>query len=144
MQQWVRFHTATVANRDVAVAPMARLSLRDGTGERILPTTYGENYLWLLPGETRRVDLAWPTSVRRRGPYKSGSKRTTRHGRLPAEPLVGSQASSARTVRISRLSQRSSEQGHSAHRITNATIGEEARLNPGELPDAHRFGDTTE
>ena len=39
---------------------MVVLSLRDRrSGQRILPTRYSENYLWLLPGETREITLSW-------------------------------------------------------------------------------------
>lgn len=39
---------------------MVVLSLRDRrSGQRVLPTRYSENYLWLLPGETRDVTLSW-------------------------------------------------------------------------------------
>ncbi|GAA4587916.1 hypothetical protein GCM10023194_38220 [Planotetraspora phitsanulokensis] len=55
--------TATVTNHGPAVAAMVRLSLLDDlTGERVLPTLYGENYLWLLPGESRAVTLSWPAA----------------------------------------------------------------------------------
>ncbi|MEQ6028136.1 discoidin domain-containing protein [Streptomyces salinarius] len=59
--------TATVANRGPAVAVMVRLSLLDGSGDRVLPTLYGDNYLWLLPGEKRTVTLAWPHAALRTG-----------------------------------------------------------------------------
>ncbi|WP_433887431.1 discoidin domain-containing protein [Streptomyces sp. CA-111067] len=60
--------TATVRNRGTAVAAMVRLSLRDQrTGERVLPTLYSDNYLWLLPGETRTVTLSWPEAALRSG-----------------------------------------------------------------------------
>jgi hypothetical protein len=52
--------TATVRNRGDAVAALLRLSLRDRhSGARILPARYDDNYLWLLPGETRHVTIAW-------------------------------------------------------------------------------------
>ncbi|GGK96073.1 discoidin domain-containing protein [Mangrovihabitans endophyticus] len=48
--------TARVTNTGRTVAAMLRLALRDKhTGERVLPATYDDNYLWLLPGETRQV-----------------------------------------------------------------------------------------
>ncbi|MFF3909679.1 discoidin domain-containing protein [Streptomyces sp. NPDC001848] len=59
--------TATVANRGPAVAAMVRLSLLDGGGDRVLPTLYGDNYLWLLPGESRTVTLSWPAEALRSG-----------------------------------------------------------------------------
>ncbi|MFJ8141093.1 discoidin domain-containing protein [Streptomyces sp. NPDC096013] len=54
--------TATVRNHGPAVATMVRLSLKNGaTGDRVLPTLYSHNYLWLLPGESQTVTLTWPT-----------------------------------------------------------------------------------
>ncbi|WP_394835730.1 discoidin domain-containing protein [Pendulispora rubella] len=51
---------ATVRNQGKSVAAMVRLSLRDRrTGARILPTEYSDNYLWLLPDETRTISLSW-------------------------------------------------------------------------------------
>ncbi|MFF2521122.1 discoidin domain-containing protein [Streptomyces liangshanensis] len=56
--------TATVHNRGSAVAAMVRLSLLDATsGERVLPTLYSDNYVWLLPGESRSVTLSWPAEA---------------------------------------------------------------------------------
>ncbi|MGW9031572.1 discoidin domain-containing protein [Streptomyces sp. NPDC055722] len=53
--------TATIRNRGSVVASMVRLSLLDdATGHRVLPTLYSDNYLWLLPGESRTVTLSWP------------------------------------------------------------------------------------
>ncbi|MEV0736550.1 hypothetical protein AB0I51_11350 [Streptomyces sp. NPDC050549] len=53
--------TATVRNDGPAVAAMVRLSLTNGTtGDRMLPTLYSHNYLWLLPGESQTVTLSWP------------------------------------------------------------------------------------
>ena len=52
--------TVTLRNEGTAVAAMVVLSLRDRrSGQRILPTLYSDNYLWLLPGETRDVTLSW-------------------------------------------------------------------------------------
>jgi hypothetical protein len=56
--------TATIRNRGSAVAAMVRLSLLDArSGARVLPTLYGDNYLWLLPGESRTVSLSWPAAA---------------------------------------------------------------------------------
>ncbi|MFJ9713808.1 discoidin domain-containing protein [Streptomyces sp. NPDC101234] len=56
--------TARVTNRGPAVAAMVRVSLLDAcTGHRVLPTLYGDNYLWLLPGESRTVTASWPADV---------------------------------------------------------------------------------
>ncbi|MGW3407737.1 discoidin domain-containing protein [Streptomyces sp. NPDC000888] len=56
--------TATIRNRGAAVASMVRLSLLDNTtGDRVLPTLYSHNYLWLLPGESQAVTLSWPAQA---------------------------------------------------------------------------------
>jgi len=56
--------TATVRNRGAAVAAMVRLSLLDArSGARVLPTLYDDNYLWLLPGESRTPTLSFPQSA---------------------------------------------------------------------------------
>lgn len=56
--------TATIRNRGAAVASMVRLSLLDNTtGDRVLPTLYSHNYLWLLPGESQTVTLSWPAQA---------------------------------------------------------------------------------
>ncbi|MEU4154193.1 discoidin domain-containing protein [Streptomyces sp. NPDC026659] len=53
--------TARVTNRGSSVAAMLRLSLVDTrSGDRILPAEYNDNYLWLLPGESRTVTVSWP------------------------------------------------------------------------------------
>ncbi|MFC8080183.1 discoidin domain-containing protein [Streptomyces sp. NPDC057307] len=63
-----RTMTVTVRNRGAAVASMLRLSLLDAKdGRRVLPTLYGDNYLWLLPGESRTVTLSWPAKALRSG-----------------------------------------------------------------------------
>ena len=55
--------TARLRNRGTTVAAMVRVTLLDGKGHRVLPTLYGDNYLWLLPGESRTVTLEWPASA---------------------------------------------------------------------------------
>ncbi|MEV4754772.1 discoidin domain-containing protein [Micromonospora sp. NPDC049559] len=57
--------SATVTNRGSAAAPLVRLALRDGQGNRVLPATYDDNYFWLLPGESRRVTVSWPKRLGR-------------------------------------------------------------------------------
>jgi hypothetical protein len=48
-----------VTNAGATVAAMLRLTLVDGrTGQRVLPATYTDNYLWLAPGESRDVTAA--------------------------------------------------------------------------------------
>ncbi|GAA1671266.1 discoidin domain-containing protein [Streptomyces yatensis] len=56
--------TARIRNRGSSVAAMVRLSLLERpNGPRVLPTLYGDNYLWLLPGESRTVELSWPSTA---------------------------------------------------------------------------------
>ncbi|WP_372351292.1 discoidin domain-containing protein [Streptomyces sp. KL116D] len=55
--------TAVLRNTGSSVAAMVRLSLLDEHGARVLPTEYGDNYLWLLPGESRTVTVSWPSSA---------------------------------------------------------------------------------
>jgi hypothetical protein len=55
--------TATVTNRGSAVAALVRLALRDEHGDRVLPARYDDNYFWLLPGESRRVTVSWPSRL---------------------------------------------------------------------------------
>ncbi|MEU1202118.1 discoidin domain-containing protein [Streptomyces sp. NPDC005813] len=56
--------TATIRNRGSAVAAMVRLSLLDDKGgARVLPTLYEDNYLWLLPGESRTITVSWPAEA---------------------------------------------------------------------------------
>lgn len=56
--------TAVIRNQGSAVAAMVRLSLlREPGGRRVLPTLYGDNYLWLLPGESRTVRVSWPATA---------------------------------------------------------------------------------
>ncbi|HEY1703975.1 MAG TPA: discoidin domain-containing protein [Trebonia sp.] len=52
--------TVTLVNRGAAVAAMVVLSLRDAESrQRILPAFYSDNYLWLLPGESRDITVSW-------------------------------------------------------------------------------------
>ncbi|HEX8868515.1 MAG TPA: glycoside hydrolase family 2 protein, partial [Lentzea sp.] len=49
-----------VRNTGEVVAAMTRIGLRDErSARRVLPTIYSDNYLWLLPGETREITLEW-------------------------------------------------------------------------------------
>ncbi|MEV7342145.1 discoidin domain-containing protein [Streptomyces sp. NPDC093544] len=55
---------ARIHNRGSAVAAMVRLSLLDSrTGARALPTLYSDNYVWLLPDESREITLSWPADT---------------------------------------------------------------------------------
>ena len=56
--------TATVHNTGAAPAAFVRLSLADPqTGDRVLPVLADDNYLWLLPGESRDITLSWASSL---------------------------------------------------------------------------------
>jgi len=53
-----------VRNQGSAVAVTIRLLLLDdASGDRILPTLYEDNYLWLLPGESRTLTVSFPNSA---------------------------------------------------------------------------------
>lgn len=53
----------TVANTGSHPALMAKLSLLDTAGERVLPAYWSDNYVSLLPGETRRITIRLPKSA---------------------------------------------------------------------------------
>jgi len=38
---------------------MLRLNLKGSDGEQILPVIYSDNYLHLLPGESRVINIEW-------------------------------------------------------------------------------------
>ena len=65
-------YTATIRNAGATPAALIRLSLREQNGtDRVLPTLYGDNYFWLLPGESKTVTIT--------------PKRQVNHPRLQAE-----------------------------------------------------------
>ncbi|WP_435176172.1 discoidin domain-containing protein [Actinacidiphila sp. bgisy145] len=52
----------TVRNDGAGVAALLRLGVRDAHRDtRVLPARYSDNYLWLLPGESREVTVSWPS-----------------------------------------------------------------------------------
>ncbi|MGA2952208.1 MAG: LamG-like jellyroll fold domain-containing protein [Caulobacteraceae bacterium] len=51
---------ARLENLGAAPAIEAKLTLVDSKGERILPAYYSDNYLSLLPGEAREVEIRFP------------------------------------------------------------------------------------
>jgi hypothetical protein len=56
--------TARLRNRGSSVAAMVRVSLLDAkSDDRVLPTLYSDNYLWLLPGESRSLTASWPAEA---------------------------------------------------------------------------------
>ena len=50
-----------LVNRGTAPALNTKLTLLASDGSRILPAYYADNYVSLLPGETRTIDIAYPT-----------------------------------------------------------------------------------
>jgi beta-galactosidase/beta-glucuronidase len=53
---------ATLTNLGSVPALMVKLTARDAAGERVLPAYYDDNYVSLLPGETRMVTIRAPLS----------------------------------------------------------------------------------
>ena len=53
-----------MTNHDTAPALLARLTLQDSRGERVLPAYYSNNYLTLLPGESTSVAAHCPAQGR--------------------------------------------------------------------------------
>jgi len=51
---------ALLTNRGRAPALNAKITLLDEQGERVLPAYYSDNYLTLLPDETRRIEVRCP------------------------------------------------------------------------------------
>jgi hypothetical protein len=56
--------TVTLANTGSAPALNAKLTLVDAKGARILPAYYADNYVSLLPGERRTVEIRYPGAAR--------------------------------------------------------------------------------
>ncbi|MGN6374094.1 MAG: glycosyl hydrolase 2 galactose-binding domain-containing protein [Sphingomonas sp.] len=52
----------TLANRGPVPALEAKLTLVDGKGTQVLPAYYQDNYVSLLPGETRTIDIRYPAT----------------------------------------------------------------------------------
>ncbi|SEG91582.1 F5/8 type C domain-containing protein [Actinacidiphila yanglinensis] len=51
----------SLRNDGDGVAALLRLGVRDAHADtRVLPARYSDNYLWLLPGESRDVTVSWP------------------------------------------------------------------------------------
>ena len=51
--------TITITNTGDVPAVMLRLNLKGDDGEQILPVIYSDNYLHLMPGESRTIDIDW-------------------------------------------------------------------------------------
>jgi hypothetical protein len=56
--------TVTLANTGSAPALNGKLTLVDAKGSRILPAYYADNYVSLLPGERRTVEIRYPGEAR--------------------------------------------------------------------------------
>ena len=54
----------TLQNRGRVPALMAKLTLLDAAGNRVLPTYYTDNYVTLLPGESRHVEASCPAHAK--------------------------------------------------------------------------------
>ena len=52
--------TVTLANHTAVPALNAKLTLVDAEGKRILPAFYSDNYVALLPGEEKRIEIRYP------------------------------------------------------------------------------------
>ncbi len=51
--------TVTLQNKSRVPAVFLRLNLKGNDGEQILPALYSDNYLTLMPGEKRTVNISW-------------------------------------------------------------------------------------
>ena len=49
----------TITNYGNVPAVMLRLNLKGDDGEQILPVIYSDNYLHLMPGEARTIEIEW-------------------------------------------------------------------------------------
>ncbi|MBQ1746895.1 MAG: beta-glycosidase, partial [Muribaculaceae bacterium] len=52
-------NSITITNNGNVPAVMIRLNLKGDDGEQILPVIYSDNYLHLMPGESRTIDIEW-------------------------------------------------------------------------------------
>jgi len=55
--------TVQLKNSGAKVALENKLTLINKDGSRILPAYYGDNYISLLPGETREIDISYPDAA---------------------------------------------------------------------------------
>jgi hypothetical protein len=58
-----RVVAVTLSNRTRTPVLNAKLTLVDAAGRRILPAFYSDNYVALLPGETKTVNVRYPAAV---------------------------------------------------------------------------------
>ena len=55
----IRRATVTLTNTGYVPAVMMRLNLKGTDGEQILPVIYSDNYMHLMPGDSRDIDIEW-------------------------------------------------------------------------------------
>jgi hypothetical protein len=58
----------TLANKGTEAALENKLTLVNSDGSRILPAYYSDNYVSLLPGETREIEIEYPASASKGAP----------------------------------------------------------------------------
>ena len=58
-----RVLTATLTNTGGSAALQAKLTLQNPDGTRILPAQYADNYVSLLPGERRMIEIRYPAAA---------------------------------------------------------------------------------
>ncbi len=51
--------TLTLRNKGRTPAPFLRLNLKGADGEQILPVIYSDNYITLMPSETKKISVKW-------------------------------------------------------------------------------------
>ena len=49
----------TLSNLGKTPAPFLRLNLKGGDGEQILPVMYSDNYITLMSGEQKTINISW-------------------------------------------------------------------------------------
>ncbi len=76
---------ATLTNTGAAAALQAKLTLQNPDGGRILPARYADNYVSLLPGEIRTIEIRYPVSAAKGAPQVAlrGWNLTPALARLP-------------------------------------------------------------
>ena len=48
-----------LTNKSKVPAPFLRLNLKGADGEQILPVLYSDNYITLMPGESKTIMISW-------------------------------------------------------------------------------------
>ena len=80
----------TLSNPTRNIAVMAHVQLRNQrTNQRVLPVYYSENYVSLLPGESRTIAIEAASTGSRRRAASGGGGRLERHGQGDGFPGRG-------------------------------------------------------